>query len=77
MTLPGTLVLGAVTLYVLALLGTVDKQLAEIARSRELPLAIGRAEAREFDQWIGTTEAQLASCASAPCHGPLARWRRS
>jgi signal transduction histidine kinase len=86
--LPGTLALGAVTLYVLATLGAVDRQLAEITRSleatRELQLAVGRAESRragsvalgggpgeraEFDQWIGVAETQRACCASAACHG--------
>ena len=86
-TLPGTLLLGGVTLYLLAVLGSVDRQLAEITRSleatRELHLAVSRAESRlrafllggdsrtraEFDQWIVVAETQLASCASAPCHG--------
>jgi len=48
-TLPGTLVLGAVALYAVALLGTVSQHLAEITLSLEatrgLHLAVSRADA--------------------------------
>lgn len=49
-TLPGTLLLGGVTLYVLAVLGAVGSQLEKITRSleatRELHLAVSRADSR-------------------------------
>jgi signal transduction histidine kinase len=76
-TVPGTAVLGGVTLYSLRTLGAVSDQLAEITLSleatRDLDRALARAQAAvgtgpRFDTLMRTALSHAGSCATAECH---------